>query len=939
LKFLLKGGVGALALTIGTAGAFAPAFAADVEEDRIVVTGSRIARPADQPRPVAIMERAEIQAEQRNTIVEVLRDMPQMTNVNTTEFFGDASNTINLRGLGDRSTLVLLNGYRQTVDGNGNSVVDVDQLAPGIMIERVEVLLDGASALYGSDAVAGVANFITRNNFDGLEFEAGVQVIDAQTTSPEIRVAGIFGEQGPQSGLVMAVEYYNRHDQLESEDIFDNDRLEHGLQTALWNPGSYSSNLPGAVPGFFADPLCNSPLIGGTPENEITDPAGFKTAGPDFCRGLLSLERTFVPEAERLRGMAVFNHEFDSDFVRGFEFEMNFARSESRSSYGTGVPLLALQPFNSRLPATNPGVIDANARSGGAFPLQDYTTIFTRILSPFDDGIQWGTLQDTYRVASALDGQFTDVWDWRVSATFSQNHQWSDGVDTIYDRYSRAIQGFGGQACKWNFVDGAAGNPAIAAGEGNCKYWNPFASRFLAQPGDPTYNDPDLLDWMLFGGRDVGDAKFYAVEFITTGELFDLPGGTTGVALGGQFRSQEVEILRDPISKDGGFGFSPQFFDDWHAYRDTYAVFGEVAMYPMEQLEVNLAARWEETLQQQSVEPKLTVLWTPSDSIFVRATAGSSFRLPSEQQLFGNGGGPVGRDTIGGEVTQAVGLAVGNTDLEPEESESWTLGFTWDVTDWLTVEATWWDYEFTNLVTPEDIATLFRADWSDGFISNDPRWPLFPGAPTEVCEITGRWAGPTSGVPLPDDCASGFDVEVFLSGYINADIVETDGLDFAATMSREMFGGEAGIRVQGTYTNTYAGQNPVTGELVNAVGTDAFGVNGVTPNPELRANVAFLYDVGNHSSRLTFRHVGEIEVTDPNPLVAPPRSEEFAFNTWDFNYTYHLPTAAPSRVTFGVINLFDDETPILGNSLTTVTDGVYDTRGRVYNVSLNYSFN
>ncbi len=751
VKSLLRCSVGLAALALGAVGVTAPAYAQDDEEaERILVTGSRIARPADQPRPVTIMERADIQAEQRNTIVEVLRDLPQFTDVNTTEFFGAATNTINLRGLGDRSTLVLLNGYRQTVDGNGGSVVDVDQLAPGIMIERVEVLLDGASALYGSDAVAGVANFITRNNFDGMELEAGVQVIDAQADAPEIRVAGIFGEQGADSGLVMAIEYYNRRRQLESQDVFSDERLwiEHGLQTALWNPGTFFGADTGA---WHPDPLCNSPEIGGTPENDITDPAGFFAPGPPFCRGLLSLERTFVPEAERLRGMAVFNHDFGGDLFRGFEIEMNFARSESQSSYGTGVPLLALQPFNSRLPATNPGVIDAHMRSGGAFPLQDYDRVFSRILSPIDGGVQWGTLQDTYRVASAIDGAFTDSWDWRVSATFSQNHQWSNGVDTIYDRYSRAIQGYGGEGCKWNLVDGAASNPDIQPGVFPCKYWNPFASRFLAEPGDPTYNDPDLLDWMLFGGRDVGDARFYAVEALTTGELFELPGGPTGIALGAQFRSQAVEILRDPISKDGGFGFSPQFFDDWRAYRQTHAVFGEVALYPIEDLEVNLAARWEDTLGQKSTEPKLTMLWTPTDNLFFRATAGSSFRLPSEQQLFGNGGGPVGRDTIGGEVTQAVGLVVGNPDLEPEESENWTVGFTWDVTDWLTLEATWWDYEFTNLVTPEDIETLFRADWQDGFISADPRWPLFPGAPNEVCEITGRWPGPGSGVPLPED--------------------------------------------------------------------------------------------------------------------------------------------------------------------------------------------
>ncbi len=175
--------------------------------------------------------------------------------------------------------------------------------------------------------------------------------------------------------------------------------------------------------------------------------------------------------------------------------------------------------------------------------------------------------------------------------------------------------------------------------------------------------------------------------------------------------------------------------------------------------------------------------------------------------------------------------------------------------------------------------------------------------------------------------------------------MEADGLDFALTARREMFGGEAGVRVLGTYTNTYAGED-VTGQLVNTVGTDAFGVAGIAipgtdndaPSPKLRANVIFSFDRGDHSARATYRYLGEIEITDPNPLVAPPRSEEYAFDTLDLSYTYHLPTDNPSRITFGVINVTDEEPPILGNSLTTVTDGLYDTRGRVYNVSLNYAF-
>jgi len=188
----------------------------DIEE--IQVTGSFISRPADRPQPVSIMDNEELTANQRVTIAEAVRDMPQISSANTVGNWATPSNSINLRGLGTRSTLVLLNGQRQTIDANAGSQVDINNLAPAIMIERIELVLDGASALYGSDAVAGVANFITRNSFEGAEISVSSQHASHQSSVPEVVVSGIFGVQGDDLGLVMAVEWFKRADEMPSED-------------------------------------------------------------------------------------------------------------------------------------------------------------------------------------------------------------------------------------------------------------------------------------------------------------------------------------------------------------------------------------------------------------------------------------------------------------------------------------------------------------------------------------------------------------------------------------------------------------------------------------------------------------------------------------------------------------------------------------------------
>jgi len=309
---------------------------------------------------------------------------------------------------------------------------------------------------------------------------------------------------------------------MQSQDRFSVQRLGQGLITGLFNPGTFGG---GSVrPGFFPDPLCGSELIGGFGGNEIWNPAGatgfnatgLPQPGSPFCRGTLSWQRTIIPENEQLTGMAVGTKQFDGDFLQSAKLEMNFARVETLSSFGTGVPLLALSAYNARMPATNPGVIDANQRNPN-FPLQDYTTLFTRQASPVEGSLPSHALQHTFRTAMTLDGMLTDGWDWRVTGTASWNQQESGTSDTIADRYVQAIAGYGGGNCNFNPNTGAANDPKLTAGQGGCEWWNPFASRLIAKPGDATYNSPELAAWMTDEGVTLGRSRFLSLEGVITG--------------------------------------------------------------------------------------------------------------------------------------------------------------------------------------------------------------------------------------------------------------------------------------------------------------------------------------------------------------------------------------------------------------------------------------
>ena len=906
----------------------------DIEE--IVVTGSFISRPADRPQPVAIMDAAEIRANQRISTIEVLRDMPQISSANVAENWNTPTSSIDMRGLGARSTLVLLNGQRQTIDANSGSQVDVNNLAPAIMLERIELVLDGASALYGSDAVAGVANFITRNNFEGIEFSVSSQFASAQSDVPEVLVGGLFGVQENDYGVVMGFEYLKRTREMQSADVFSNERLGEGLITGLYNPGTFGGVVPGVGFGWYADPLCGSPLIGGLEENVIWDPAGALYHNADglpadpatnrFCRGTLSLQRTIIPENDRFTGMAVATRDFAGG--ASLTWEVNLARVQTHSSFGTGVPLLALPSLGAVLPANNPGVIDANQRDPN-FPAINFIRVFTRQASPLEGSLPSFAEQNTFRTAMSLTSPINDNWEWRINGTASWNSQESGRSDTIADRYARAIQGYGGGNCKFDQVSGAASNANIAPGVGNCQWWNPFASRLIAQPGDPTYNAPDLASWMTYWDIERGDSDFFAAEALITGSLWDMAGGASGLAIGVQYRQQELDIRVDSVAKDGGYGFAPQVIQDWFASRETEAIFAELVMYPSENLELDFAVRYEDTNGVNSTEPKITGLYTPSDNVFVRFSVGSSFRLASERQTFGIGPSGTTIRPLGGEVTQARALSVGNPDLEPEESDNWTIGLTWDITDNLTFDVTYWDYDFTNLVSTIDPDEIFLADIADGYIT-DPRIELFPGVPTEVCEVTGRWSGDQAD-PLPDGCIDGFDIALFKSSYVNRNAVETSGVDVTIDWTMDLAGGGVfGLRLLSAYVDSFK-VSDLQGNLIEAVGSDRGADLGLTDNPQIRANLIATYSRGNHAIRWSTRLTDGIELWNPGRFEY--NTDESSWSQHDMVYTYTLPSG--NDVNLAVLNVFDNEPPLRANSLTTVRSNFYDPRMRM--IRLEYT--
>ena len=858
--------------------------------EEIVVTGSYIPRPANRPQPVTVLNAQDLADEQKNSFAEIFKDMTitngSITLVNT-ENGTSPTTSINLRGVGPRGTLVLLNGKRQTVDGStgdqGTVAVDINNLTPAIMVERAEILTDGASALYGSDAVAGVVNLITRRDFEGAEVAFRGLNTDRSGTD-EFTLSGIFGSQGENTRIVAGFDYTDR-DLLDVEQLFDDDRLLISIQSSFGNPGSLQPPTATGPRGRVPDPLCGSEELGGGGLR-----AGIRV--PNRCGLLLSFGRNIVSETERLVGLATVEHSLSDNLTA--EVEMGFAQGRFARHSGFGFPIRNPQPV---VPATNPGIIAENARSG--LPIADYK-LWYRMGSPIREAVTNLSEQDTYRVAASLTGDLNEAWQWTATGTWSENDTVVVQGDTLAERLSLALN-----------CQGLASRDAC---------WNPLANNFLASPGDPEYNDPALFSWIFAERINSGNAELTTLDLVLTGQFGALAGGPTGIAVGAQVRNQSFTIDWDTLSNDGAFSFFSTPLLDYRGDRDADALFGEMVLFPTEDLEVQLAARFEDYGEVDSTNPKIGLLWTPADNLYFRATAGSSFRVPGELQIFGATLGRGPQAQLGGELIDARAITVGDPNLQPEEADNLTLGFTWDVTDNFTMDVNYWSIDFKNLVVAEDSTVLYNQDIADGTF-DDPRIVLDPNAGTPTC-------------PAPCNVVSELvaqDIVRFELSYINQDFLETDGVDFNFDWSFDSGGNEFGLGFQGTYTTTYE----LTSEdrVFDGAGSHN-SANLGAPTPEWMGILKFDWRRGDHYARATVRHIPSLIEDAP---AARGITEEFGYTTLDLLYNYILGNGS-GTVTAGIINAADEEIPRKGQTFLTANTLVHDPRGRMFRFGVNWGF-
>ena len=807
---------------LGTAQAEVDTERHTIEE--IVVTaptGSRIARQSDSASPLSVYGSQQLQ----DAGVKDLRDLVGVLSINAgaennsdnlSQNFTVGTANINLRGLGVASTLVLLNGRRQVLSAaqtdDGSSFVDLAALVPVLAVDRVEILKDGAAAIYGSEAVAGVVNVITRDGFRGSELRAEIGSRIASGSQDDLTLDALFGADFGDSGEFMfAASYLDRSGLVLSEV----DWLRPST-SGFGNPGSFRVPSTGRT---IADPQCEA--YAGILQ-ELAD-------GGTLCRFDYAPQITAVPNEARLQTWGRIDWRFDDRTHASAE--LGFARNEINRDVSPSFPVLSTP----RVPAYHPG----NPYGEDVwFQGRPYGFGYPPEVNHYQ--------HETSRAALTLGRAFASAGSWDIALVHAENHAMLEPRDVVSENFQAALLGLGGENCR-------GGSP----GEGACQFFNPFSSSLSAAPGDPLHNARELKAFIIGDYLGEGESKLTTLEANVNGIL-----RAGAYALGAQYRRQSLAFSYDPVTLQDGFAFLIGN-TNFAAEDDVYALYAELLWPLAARIEATLALRYEDYGSDtgDTLDPKLSLLWSASDAVSLRASFSTSFRAPSPFQTQGvqtNFTDIVDHD---GSATFAGRRTLGDPTLRPETSRAYNLGLTWAPERGLALSADLWHYSFEDVLRKDNAQAIVNANPFDARVER----------------------------------TSAGTISIVRVAFINADAIETSGIDLSSRFELDARMGVLSAWAEASWRLAY--EVKYAGAKVDALGK-LNRANVGAPNQRFKAALGLTLSRSIVDVSALVRHVGDYE----DDLGAEINS----FTSFDLSASWSL---ASFSIGFGVANLFDRAPP------------------------------
>ena len=875
----------------------------------VVVTGSylRNVKQEDLASPILTIDQEQISRTGVVSLGELTRYIPQ--NVGSVGGIQDLAKggidsrdarSANLRGLGSAATLVLLNG-RRVVPYEG--YVNLDSLTPSIAISRVETVLDGASATYGADAVAGVVNVITNDRFYG--FQTSAQYTHT-ADSPQKQIQAMWGAHGERSRVVVAGSF------TEISNLQNGDRAV----TNFFNPSGGS----GAHPGTFtmtARPQTSTGgdvIIDGHDYSTLYDTyksaTGALTVVDPNC-GSAATRSVFTPAASGPGwglGTCAFSFQAQNpirpksrntllhtdasyDLVDSHQlfFEAGFYHQDSDRF---GVPSYA-QNHNG---ATGPIVPAANPYNPFGVPV---VFVGRAVGSEGFNGTFYNAQRDhvdQLQAVTGMRGSVTDNWHYTADFAWSQAAVTHGDHDTDMNLFQAALNGYGGPSCnyRWNGA-GVGATPGI----GNCYYLSPFAKDDLTQ-------NPALIYNIQSNENTYSRTRYLTGEAVVDGSFWHLPGGPIAAALGLQVRHEDQTQSYSDLYLSGFGGFNGPSRDT-QGSRVVKSVFTEWNFPVLPDVNADFAVRHEDYGQFQTTDPKIAARWKALSWLSLRGSWSKAFQAPTianttAAQISTNVVNIT--DPLSGTTVFRSVIATGNPALKPQTANVYNFGVTVLPLEQSSISVDYWRYKYDNQIETQN--------------------------PQAVINAT-----PNSAQVIRDQ--SGVAQTIYVLTFNAPSGTQTSGIDLDARFGLDWIGNRFTLRDTLSYLLKY---DIDTGTLVyDGVGRR----NNSTTSPLTAAaapryrNVLGLdWTRGQQSASATVRYVSGVEDDYNVPVAATTAARIASWTVFDLQYGYAFGSDDRYRVTLGMINAANRAPP--SAKYTGFLSSLADPYGRQSYVRLDARF-
>ena len=872
-------------VAVGLGFAAQPALSQEAVQ-RVEITGSAIKRiDAETSVPVTVLKMDDLRKQGITSVEQILASVSAMQiQTGSSQVIGSGTggaSFADMRGLGQNKTLVLLNGRRIANNSIDGSAPDMNMI-PFAAIERVEVLRDGASALYGTDAISGVINFITRNDFTG-----GTLTINAERPAKKggrersVNIGGGFGDLEKNGFNIFGFIDLQKQDRIGGLDRDFNKRYPGGLSSNPF-PANYYQD---AAVGNPAAPACNSnPNI--TPN--VSDTGACKEATATFVN--------YTPKSERSSAFLKGTLKLNENHQLGLEYFYTKSIIDGQIApvpYG-GLYMNRLKPDGSPNPfyPGNPGAIASTVVFDPAFDDGSVGNVPGVNVKPGFIYINWRDLfhgnrndintNTQQRFVVSMDGVLAG-WDYRAGVAYNQNK-----VQVSLKGYSD------GDAVQAGMLDGVL---------------NPF--------GDQTAAGTALLKAAaLSGSQQIAKTTAMTVDAHASKELSDWfnAGHKAAVAVGASFGREKLHQAGDDLSFNtravASTGFDPATLNE--GKRNISALYTEFNVPVLKSLDITAAVRYDRYSDFGSTtNPKIGFRFQPNKEILLRGSVSTGFRAPSLYDLHSaqsytnttSVSDPVncpGGNVIPGKSapqncdTQFMGLTGGNMSLNPEKSKSSTIGLVFEPAKDLSFGIDLWAVTIKDSIGSVPDTSIFSDAVTFG--------PFFHRNANGNLSTTGS-ACPGA-----------------LCGYVdlrqqNLGGTKTNGVDLSGNYRLSTSMGKYVFGVQSTYVNKYEYQDYANGPWNQNVGIFV----GTGPIFKWTNNLNLNWTMGEFSAGLAGHlksgYVDQVKAAHPGHLVDSYATYD-AFGSW-------APIKAVSIV-LGVHNMFDKAPPL--SYQTVVFQSGYDAR-------------